>query len=40
VVRRRLEVLAYGEHVDVVRAQVPHHLDDLFVGLAEPHHQP
>jgi hypothetical protein len=32
------QVLADGQHVDVVRAHVAHHLQDLFVGLAQAHH--
>ncbi len=34
----RREVLADGQHVDVVRAHVAHHLQDLLVGLAQAHH--
>src|SRR5204862_7493647 len=36
VLRARLQVLADGDDVDAVRAQVPHRLDDLGVRLAEP----
>ncbi len=32
------EVLADGEHVDVVRAHVAQHLQHFFVGLAQAHH--
>ena len=35
VVRGGLEVLAEGEHIDVVGAQVLHDLDYFFVGFAE-----
>ncbi len=28
-----------GEHVDLVRAQVAHHAEDLVVGLAQADHQ-
>jgi hypothetical protein len=34
------KVLADGQHVDVVRAHVAHHGQDLFVGFAEADHQP
>src|ERR1044071_1943741 len=40
VVRRGLQALPYGEHVDAVRAQIAHHPQDLIVVLAEPDHQP
>src|SRR5207248_3274323 len=40
MVRRGLQVLADRQHVDVVGAQIAHHLDDLGIGLAQPHHQP
>ena len=33
------QVLADGEHVDAVRAQVAHHVQNLFVGFAQAHHQ-
>src|SRR3954447_143172 len=36
VLRARLQVLADGDDVDAVRAQVAHRLDDLVVRLAEP----
>ncbi|MNO78209.1 hypothetical protein D3C76_693380 [compost metagenome] len=39
VVTRRLQVLAEGEHVDLVLAHAVHDLDDLIVGLAETEHQ-
>jgi diguanylate cyclase (GGDEF)-like protein len=35
----RREVLADRQHVDVVRAQVTHHVQDLVVGFAQAHHQ-
>ena len=35
----RLQVLADRQHVDVVRAQVAHHLEDFVVGLAQAQHQ-
>src|SRR5690606_20995974 len=34
-----LQVLADGEHLDVVRAHVAHDLEDLVVGLAQADHQ-
>ena len=37
--RRRLQILAERQHVDVVRAHVAHHREDLVVGLAQAHHQ-
>ena len=40
MVCRRLQVLADREHVDVVRAQIAHHLHDLRIVLAEAYHQP
>src|SRR4051812_35392755 len=40
VMRRGLQVLPDGEHVDGVRAQVAHHGEDLVILLAEAHHQP
>src|SRR5258706_336825 len=39
VVRRGLQVLADGEHVDIVRAQVAHDRQDLVIGFAEADHQ-
>ena len=36
VLARRLQVLADRDHVDAVRAQLAHRLDDLVVRLAEP----
>ena len=39
IARARLQVLAHGEHVDVVAAQVTHHVDDLVIGFAQPQHQ-
>jgi hypothetical protein len=39
MVLRRLQILADRQHVDVVRAQVAHHLQDFLVGLAEADHQ-
>ena len=38
VVAAGRQVLADGQHVDVVRAHVAHHLQDLFVGLAQADH--
>ncbi|MNQ93149.1 hypothetical protein D3C85_1085990 [compost metagenome] len=38
VVAARLQILAQGQHVDAVLAQVLEHLDDLLVGLAKAHH--
>src|SRR3989441_594999 len=40
MMRRRLQVLADGQHVDVVRAKVAHHVEDLGVGLAQTDHEP
>jgi hypothetical protein len=40
VVRRRLQVLAYRQHVDCVGAQISHDGQDLVVVLAQSHHQP
>ncbi len=40
MVARRLQVLAEGQHVDVVLAHPLHDLDDLVVGLAQAEHQP
>jgi hypothetical protein len=39
VVAAGRQVLADGEHVDVVRAHVAHHLQDLVVGFAQADHQ-
>ncbi len=38
VVAARLQVLAQGQHVDAVLAQVLEHLDYLFIGFAQTHH--
>ncbi len=38
VVAARLQVLAQGQHVDAVLAQVLEYLHDLFVGFAQTHH--
>ena len=35
VVSRRCEVLADGQHLDAVGAQVAQHFDDFVVGLAD-----
>ena len=39
VVARGGEVLADGQHLDVVGAQVAHDVEDFLVGFAEPNHQ-
>ena len=39
VVRRRLQVLANGQHVDFVFAHVTHYRDDFLVGFAQADHQ-
>ena len=39
VMRARLQVLADGEHVDIVRTQVTHDLEDFRIGFAQPDHQ-
>ncbi|MNR35548.1 hypothetical protein D3C85_1534020 [compost metagenome] len=39
MVARGLQVLAKGEHVDLVLAHALHHLDHFRVGLAEAEHQ-
>src|SRR5438552_3616294 len=36
---RSLQVLPDGEHVDLVRTQVAHHLDNFGVGLAQADHE-
>ena len=36
----RLQILADGEHVHIVRAQIAHHLQNFIVGFAESEHQP
>ena len=40
VLAGRLQILADGEEIDVGRAQVVHHLQDLVPLLAEPDHDP
>src|SRR3954466_1289548 len=40
VMRRRLQVLADRQHVDIVRAQVAHDGEDFAVFLAKADHQP
>src|SRR5258706_1712645 len=39
VMRRGLQVLADGQHVDIVRAQIAHYREDFGIGLAEADHQ-
>ena len=34
------QVLADGQHLDVVGPHVAHHVQDLVVGFAQAHHQP
>jgi len=38
VMLARLQVLANGDHVHVVGAQILDGVDDLFKGFAQPHH--
>ena len=39
VAARRLQVLAKGQHVDVVLAHALHHFDDFFIGFTKAQHQ-
>ena len=39
VVAARHQVLPDSQHVDIVRAQVAHHLKNFFISFTETHHQ-